>query len=87
MFLSIIKTYSELIQLAERGDRHNVDLLVKDTAGSHYNVSPDNMVSSFGKAAKLGVKNPSKYNGSNRIITFFLLCISLSVYPSVIISV
>ncbi|KAK2148406.1 hypothetical protein LSH36_499g00014 [Paralvinella palmiformis] len=61
--LTSAKTYSELVDLAERGDRHNVDLLVRDTAGSHYNVSPDHMVSSFGKAAKLGFKNPRRQWG------------------------
>ena len=43
------------MKLAEDGDHNNVDLLVRDMAGSssNYNkVSPDGMVSSFGKAAK-----------------------------------
>ena len=41
------------MKLASQGNRCNVDLLVKDTAGSHYNKAPpDGMVSSFGKPAK-----------------------------------
>ena len=41
------------MDLAEKGDRRNVDLLVKDTAGSQYNIAPpEGMVSSFGKPAK-----------------------------------
>jgi pantothenate kinase len=47
------------VELAERGDRRNLDLLVKDTAGSGYNLMPsDGMVSSFGKAAKQNTTNP-----------------------------
>ena len=39
--------------MAEQGDRRNVDLLVKDTAGGDYDITPsEGMVSSFGKAAK-----------------------------------
>ncbi|ELT96599.1 hypothetical protein CAPTEDRAFT_226291 [Capitella teleta] len=52
--LTKAQSFEELIQLAEKGDRRNVDLLVKDTAGSDYNNAPsDSMVSSFGKAAKM----------------------------------
>ena len=48
------QSFEELVELAEKGDRRNVDLLVKDTAGSDYNHAPsDSMVSSFGKAAKM----------------------------------
>ena len=47
------KSFGELVELAEKGDRRNVDLLVKDTAGSQYNKAPpEGMVSSFGKPAK-----------------------------------
>ena len=47
------KGFSDLLELAEKGNRRNVDLLVKDTAGSHYGKAPpEGMVSSFGKPAK-----------------------------------
>ena len=52
-------TYSELMELASKGDRRNIDLLVKDTAGTDYSVSAsDQMVSSFGKVAKQRSANP-----------------------------
>ena len=52
------QSYSELIELAERGERRNVDLLVKDTAGGDYNIAvSDDLVSSFGKAALCDATN------------------------------
>jgi len=52
--LTKAKNFSELVSMAEKGDRKNVDLLVKDTAGADYHLAPsDSMVSSFGKAARL----------------------------------
>ena len=51
--LFIFQSFGDLIALAEKGDHREVDLLVKDTAGSDYHIiSADNMVSSFGKPAK-----------------------------------
>ena len=48
-----LQSFEDLVEMAERGDRRNLDLLVKDTAGAEYNMTPsDGMVSSFGKAAK-----------------------------------
>ncbi|KAI0227194.1 4'-phosphopantetheine phosphatase [Lamellibrachia satsuma] len=51
--LTQAKTYKELVDLALGGDHHNVDLLVRDTAGAGYSVATsDCLVSSFGKAAR-----------------------------------
>ncbi|WAR27475.1 PANK4-like protein [Mya arenaria] len=53
--VSLIKTFDELLQLAERGDHRNVDMLVKDIYGGAYpliGLPADLIASSFGKAAR-----------------------------------
>jgi len=51
--LTSARTFDDLIHLAEKGNRMNVDLTVKDTAGGNYNmISASCLVSSFGLAAK-----------------------------------
>ena len=43
------------------GDRRNVDLLIKDTAGMDYGPAiGDMVVSNFGKIAKLKMHDPGK---------------------------
>ncbi|XP_052782702.1 4'-phosphopantetheine phosphatase-like [Mya arenaria] len=53
--LTEAKTFDELLQLAERGDHRNVDMLVKDIYGGAYpliGLPADLIASSFGKAAR-----------------------------------
>ncbi len=53
--------------MAEEGDRREVDLLVKDTAGCDYNKAPpDLMVSSFGKAARATMAGKGEYTLNQR---------------------
>lgn len=49
------QTFDELLELAERGDHREVDMLVKDIYGGAYSsigLSGDIIASSFGKAAR-----------------------------------
>lgn len=49
--------FDELLQLAERGDHRNVDMLVKDIYGGDYSsqgLSGELIASSFGKAVACG---------------------------------
>ncbi|XP_022319339.2 4'-phosphopantetheine phosphatase-like [Crassostrea virginica] len=53
--LTKAKTFDELLELAERGDHREVDMLVKDIYGGAYSsigLSGDIIASSFGKAAR-----------------------------------
>ena len=57
----MLQDFTELQELAERGDRGSIDLFVKDTAGSGYSFAPpDAMVSSFGRVAKLHAHDPGE---------------------------
>ncbi|XP_043285272.1 4'-phosphopantetheine phosphatase [Venturia canescens] len=54
--LTKAKGFDELLQLAERGDHRNVDMLIKDIYGGDYSsqgLSGDIIASSFGKAMAL----------------------------------
>jgi type II pantothenate kinase len=56
VMLTKANNFKELMELAERGDHNQVDLLVRDTLGEgnkYSTAQPEGLVSSFGKAARL----------------------------------
>jgi pantothenate kinase len=76
MLFPTFQTFDELIELAEKGDRKRVDLLVRDTAGSDYNqASSDSMVSSFGKAAKILAQKTGKENEQKEVELMSDVCL------------
>lgn len=52
-----MKNFDELLELAEKGDHRNIDMLVKDIYGGAYSalgLPAELIASSFGKAARSG---------------------------------
>ncbi|XP_063984374.1 4'-phosphopantetheine phosphatase [Diachasmimorpha longicaudata] len=77
--LTKAKSFDELLELAERGDHRNVDMLVKDIYGGDYlsqGLSGDLIASSFGKAMSCNTVNGGKTYSEADVARSLLFTIS-----------
>nr|KAG5701424.1 hypothetical protein BaRGS_032756 [Batillaria attramentaria] len=73
--VSLVKSFDDLLVLAEAGDHRSVDMLVRDIYGGAYNnmgLAADIIASSFGKATRIDGENFQKED----LVRSLLLCIS-----------